>query len=268
MKPGKSTHFKLEKLYLDCIDEQGNCFIIYWAKLKFYFIKVIYSGLIFSDNKGVTIEKSSLKKMREPLINNLLLFYSQYLEIRGSWERTADQLPVFSFNDALKHELAWNCHHPKALTEIQYNDTTFEGFGYAETLTLTIKPWNLPIEELRWGRFLTDLYAITWINWKGDNPLNKIYCNGEEYNDAIFQENSIIFGSGAYVLMFNEITIIRKGRLRNALSNMPWIKIFFNPRILNTMEIKYKAKSTLVFNSEISASGWSLFEIVTWEKQK
>lgn len=264
----KSTNFRIEKMYLDCIDEQGNCFIIYRAKLKFYFIRVFYSGLIFSDSKGVTIEKSSLKKTREPLINNLLLFYSQHLEIRGSWKRTADPFPVFSFKDAQEHELVWNCHHPNALTEIEYEEETYKGPGYAETLTLTIKPWKLPIDELRWGRFLSDGYSITWINWKGTYPLNMIYCNGKEYNDAIFQENSIIFGSGNYVLMLNEITIIRKGRLSNALSDIPWTKILFDRRILNTMEIKYKARSTLVIDSEISASGWSLYEIVTWEKQK
>jgi hypothetical protein len=266
MKPEKSTHFRLEKLYLDCIDDSGNCFIIYWAKLKLFFIKVTYSGLIFSDPKGVTFEVSSLKRMRDPLINDLLLFYSQILKIRGSWKRTDDPLPMFTFKDAMNHEMTWNCHHPRALTEIDYDENTYNGFGYAETLSLTIKPWNLPVEELKWGRFLCDNYSIIWINWEGNYPVNKVFCNGDEYNDVIFGADNITFGSGVYILDFKEISVVRKGKLSDTLSKMLWLKVIIGSRIFNTLEIKYKAKSILNRNSEIIATGWSIFEIVTWGK--
>jgi len=42
------------------------------------------------------------------------------------------------------------------------------------------------------------------------------------------------------------------------------LKLFINRRILNTIEIKYKAKSTLSKNSALLSTGWLLFEIVTW----
>jgi hypothetical protein len=47
---------------------------------------------------------------------------------------------------------------------------------------------------------------------------------------------------------------------------MPLLKIFLNRRILNTIEIKYKAKTTFTKNSAFLSNGWSLFEIVTWGK--
>jgi hypothetical protein len=47
---------------------------------------------------------------------------------------------------------------------------------------------------------------------------------------------------------------------------MKLLKIFLNRRILNTVEIKYKAKTTLSKNSVFLSNGWSLFEIVTWGK--
>jgi hypothetical protein len=266
MKPAYSENFKLDKLYLDCIDDHGNCFIIYRAKLKFYFIQVTYSELIFSDTNGVTIEKKSLKKTREPLIKDLLLLYDHFLQIKGSWKRAENPLPLLSFKEGMNNELIWNCHHPKALTEIEYEKNTYTGFGYAETLSLTIKPWNLPIEELKWGRFLSDNYTITWIDWKGSNPQHKIFCNGIEYNDTIFEADRIIFGDGVFCLIFTEIRVIREGKLSNIFSKMPWLKIILNRRMLNTTEIKYKAKSTLNLNREIKASGWSLYEIVIWGK--
>jgi len=152
------------------------------------------------------------------------------------------------------------------LTEIVYENNTYKGYGYAETLSTTIKPWNLPIEELKWGRFLSDDYYVTWIDWKGNYLMNKIFCNGTEYNDAIFEADSIVFGSGIFRLMFNEITVIRKGKLSKIFSKMPLQKIIFNRRLLNTTEIKLKAKSTLNLSTGLTASGWSLYEFVTWGK--
>jgi len=214
----------------------------------------------------VTTNKTSLRKTGEILINEPLLFYNHILQIKGSWKSTGHPLTALSFKDAMNHELIWNCHHPKALTEIVYDDSTYKGYGYAETLSMTIKPWNLPIEELRWGRFLSDDYYITWIDWKGNYPLHKIFCNGTEYNDAIFEADSIAFGGGIFSLIFNEITVIREGKLSSIFSKMPVLKILFNRRLLNTTEIKFKAKSTLNLSTGLTASGWSLYEFVTWGK--
>jgi hypothetical protein len=47
---------------------------------------------------------------------------------------------------------------------------------------------------------------------------------------------------------------------------MPWLKIIFNSRILNTLEIKYKARSSFSIDLIAIEKGWSLFEIVTWAK--
>ena len=268
MRLFNSVNIRLEKLYLDCIDVTGNCFIIYQAKLEFCFIKVYYSEVIFSDTKGVKVVTTSLKKIREVLINDLLLFYNQFLQIKGSWKRTDHSLPLFSFRDSMNHELIWNCHHPKALTEIVYEENTYDGYGYAETLSLTIIPWILAIEELRWGRFLSDDYTIIWIDWTGDFPQHKVFCNGIEYNDAVIEADRINFGNGVFSLLFVDITVIRKRKLTTIFSKMPLLKIIFNRQILNSTENKYKAKSILNLNKEITAHGWSLFEIVTWEKQK
>jgi hypothetical protein len=266
MKSENSSHFKFEKLYLDCIDEHGNCFIIYKAKIQFLFIRIHYSELIYSDPLGATTMTVSLKKIREVLAKDLLLYFNYFLQIKGSWSRIDSPLPSFSFKDPTDRQLTWNCHHPKALTEIIYEDSEFTGFGYAETLTLTIKPWNLPIDELRWGRFLSADYTITWIKWKGTYPLNKIFCNGTEYNDAVFEERRIIFGEGIFSLEFMEIKVIRKGRLSEIFSKIWWLKLLYNKSLFNTIEAKYKAKSALTKNLEFKSNGWSLFELVTWGK--
>jgi hypothetical protein len=93
-----------------------------------------------------------------------------------------------------------------------------------------------------------------------------MFFNGIEYNDAIFENDIIIFSDGIYQLKFSEIQLIRKGKLSRLFSKMKLLKIFFNRRILNSVEIKYKAKTSLSKNSIVLSNNWSLFEIVTWGK--
>jgi hypothetical protein len=147
-----------------------------------------------------------------------------------------------------------------------HNDSIYKGFGYAETLISQIKPWNLPIDELRWGRFLSDSYTVIWINWQGGYPINKIFINGIEFNDAIFKDDIILCGDDIYQIKFSEIQLIRKGKLSGIFLKMPLLKMFLNRRILNTIEIKYKARTGFYKNSELLSNGWSIFEIVSWGK--
>jgi hypothetical protein len=262
----QQTRFNLEKLYLDCIDDHGNCFIIYWAKAKFFFLRFVYSGLIFCDAEGSTKEKSTIRKSQKPLINGTIHFTNKFLKTDVVLNKTDDAIVRSLHKDIENNEIIWNCHHPKALAEITYNGNSYKGLGYSETLFSAIKPWNLPIDELRWGRFLSDSFTLIWINWVGKVPINQIFLNGIEFNDAIFENDKIIFGGGTYQLKFSDIQIIRQGKLSGLFIKMTFLKMFLNSRILNTFEIKYKAMTDFSKSSVFLSKGWSLFEVVTWGK--
>jgi len=128
--------------------------------MKFFWIRFVYSGLIFSDTKGFTIEKSTLQKTRKPVINGTIEFSHEILKTEVILKRTENVIIRSLYRDGKNNELLWNCHHPKSLAEIIYDKKSYKGFGYAETLFSQVKPWNLPIEELRWGRFLSDSYTV------------------------------------------------------------------------------------------------------------
>jgi hypothetical protein len=256
----------MEKQYLDCIDSLGNCFIIYWAKVDFFLFRFVYSGVVFCNAQGRTEEKSTLSRIQKPETNEILKFDHSFLKTSVTLKRIDDPIVSSLYLDTENNELSWNCHHPKAEGEIIYNGKTYKGYGYAETLYSFIKPWNLPIDELRWGRFLSDSYTLIWIYWKGKYLVNKMFFNNIEYNDAVFDTDSVVFNNGTYQLKFSDIQVIRQGKLSGLFLKMKLLKIIFNKRILNTVEIKYKAKATLTKNSVILSKNWSLFEVVTWGK--
>jgi hypothetical protein len=221
---------------------------------------------VFCDEKGHTTEKSTLKRTSKPKTGVTIKFNNRFLKTDVTFKRIDD--PIFRqlFKDSKNNALAYDCHHPKALTKIIYDGRTYEGFGYSETLLSGIKPWNLPIGELRWGRFLSDSYTLIWIYWKGKYPLNKMFFNDREYNDAVFENESVVFDNGTYRLSFSDTQVIRQGKLAGLFSKMRLLKMFINHRILNALEIKYRAKTVLSKNSIDLSTDWSLFEIVTWGK--
>jgi hypothetical protein len=243
---------------------QGNCFIIYLAKVRLSLIRFIYSALVFSNAGGLTTEKSSLRRIVKPETDGNINFKHKFLKTDISLKKIDDPISRLLYKDGESNELIWNCHHPKAHAEINYNGNIYQGFGYAETLSCPINPLKLPMEELRWGRFLSDLHTVIWINWKNEHPLNKIFLDGTEYNDAIFEDENVIFDNGKHKLTFSEIRTIRNGKLSGLFSKMKFLKMFFNSRLLDTVETKYKAKTTLTEDSVFLSTGWSLFEIVKW----
>jgi hypothetical protein len=221
---------------------------------------------VFCDAKGHTTEKSTLRQIDKPETGVTIKFNNRILKTDVTLKRIDD--PIFRqlYKDNVNNELSYNCHHPKGLTKITYNGRTYKGFGYAETLFSRIKPWNLPIDELRWGRFLSESYTLIWIYWKGRYPLNKILFNDREYNDAVFENESVVFDNGTYRLNFSDIQVIRQGKLSGLFSKMRLLRILINHRMLDTVEIKYKSKAVLSKNSIDLSTDWSLFEIVTWGK--
>ncbi|MGD0342615.1 MAG: hypothetical protein ABSA76_13005 [Bacteroidales bacterium] len=196
--------------------------------MKFFLLRIIYSGLVFCDAEGLTREKSTLKNTLKPEFNGNINFNHKFLNTGISLKRIDDQIKRSLYKVDENNELIWNCHHPKALAEITYNGNIYKGLGYAETLFCPINPLKLPMQVLRWGRFLSDSHTVIWINWKGEHPLNKIFLNGTEYNDAIFENEIIIFNDGNNKLEFSQIQTIRDGRLSGLFSKFKFMKIFFN----------------------------------------
>lgn len=258
--------FKLKKHYADLIDDSGNCFIVYHAELEFFFIHFYYGALIFSDSGDTIYQASTYIKTSIQQTSEEFYFHSKKLGIEGKWMKSGEGILLHLYKDQNKHELIWNCHHPKAKTEIYYNDNAYRGLGYAETLTLTLKPGNLPFVELYWGRYLSDTDCIIWIIWKGSYPVNRLFYNNQEYNDTIIEDDRIVFGNGAFQLVFRKISILRKGELSEVLARMPWLKVLFKRNILNSIENKYKAKSHFYKELKEVSAGWSIYESVQWKK--
>lgn len=256
--------FRLVKHYFDGIDNTGNTIIIYAAQLNFFGIKIPFSSYILHEKCGAITEEGRLTKADlnfEDTINIKI----KSLNITGQWKTKTRAIKEVLYQRENK-QLMWDCHTPNADFTISTGNKHFSGVGYCETLHLPFYPWQLPIQTLKWGRYLSESTTIVWIEWIGQHPLKKIFWNGELCNDAEIEDDKIVFKTKKAMLVFDERTIIRNNPLAASANRHPVFKIIFPAGFLKTQEIKYTATAKLFMNGEVKDEGRALFETVKWKK--
>jgi len=249
---------------MDCVDRQGKFAIAYAAILKWKNFSFYYSSVLFSESNNSEIKSiSSFKKMTLPVVeNNVLHWNNSSLKIDGTW--TSSDIPVIenlieNDDDIL---LQWNCHQPRAICNLSIGENfKLKGLGYTETIKMQIEPWHLPIDELRWGRFVSEKHVVIWIDWKHANPLTIVYWNGNRV-DARVTDDGIYCSEAS--LLFSDARIIKKDSIAKNIQSFPLLRSIFKSKILNTFECKMIATGTVKINGTEVCKEKFIYEIVKW----
>lgn len=261
--------FSLSKWYLDCVDTRGNVFIGYSAVLKWKKIRLNYANILdYNSDRGIQTA-TSLLRLPSPLFNHhsLIKWSPSRLKISGQWEGIDTPIQKILLNSDAGAPLSWLCYQPKAKAEILLpGQQVRAGLGYAEKLEMSVKPWKLPLAELRWGRFLSESDTIVWINWQGEMPVNWVFYQGNPVSQAIVGDDFVSINRGEILLQFSDSLVLREGPLiSTALSGIPGIRDLFPAKILNTYECKWRSKGTLIKPNRKTSQGWIIHEVVKWE---
>ncbi|MEE8479006.1 MAG: hypothetical protein V3S42_03260 [Candidatus Neomarinimicrobiota bacterium] len=262
----EKSDFSMSKWYMDCIDTNGNVFIGYSAVLKWKKIKLNYTNILYYDGLGKPTERSTLRKLPSPgLKNNCMTWDPSKLQTRGTWNRIDAPLRKTLLNTEVG-TIRWDCFQPKANANIlNGNNKIITGFGYAEKLDMTIKPWELPFNELRWGRFLSEKDTIIWVIWTGDTNCNLLFHNGKSIKDAIVSDECVDINQRELLLTFSDKLVLRKGSLiSTALSNLPGLTGIFPSKVLNTYECKWRSRGILTRENKKVSDGWVIHEVIRW----
>jgi hypothetical protein len=227
-----STSFDLRKWYLDCVDEEGNAAIAYWARLRWRYIKLYYSSVSVNG-----AERASLRRCEEPRIDGAAL----------SWRRSASMKALESpirrrLFESGEGVVDWSCEMPRAEAEI----AGVRGVGYAEVLRMTVPPWKLPIDELRWGRFLGSDTSVVWIDWRGAAPQTVVLRNGNSVGGASVLDDEVRLNDAT--LRFDRARELQDRAIGDAL-----------PLLRDARERKWCGRGTLD-----GAGGWAVHEVVTF----
>lgn len=247
---------------MDVIDDRGYAFILYVASLQWRSMKLAYQGSIeFIPDHGSVTHGEFIKNSSSPTIDNGQL----------SWISNGHSFNWKSLDEPLRETLlangngsvVWNCVQPKALCEINGRNFNSNGYGYTEKIDLEIAPWNLPIHELLWGRYLSKEHSIIWICWRGPEPRAIVYHNGEKIQTPEFLADQISWNE--YTLSVPNDVMRNDTIGQSVFGKFKDIMNLFPKKIMGLEEKKMCGTGTLMINSLVIDHGSVIHEIVKWK---
>ncbi len=255
--------FHLSKWYCDCVDDGGALFIGYWARVHWGPLVLPYAATLVRVADEVSRERYTLLPCPEPDFRDpKLRWESKRIGISASWSA---RRPGFkrTLLHAPRGSIEWDCRVPSADGRIDLDEGgRITGLGYAEHLRLTILPWQLPFEELRWGRFLSADDTLAWIEWRGARPRRWAFHNGTELGACTVSPGRIDLPGEQSTLEFAHPVVVRQGTLLSGpLRAVPWASLLLRRGLRHAEEAKWLARGTFTTPTRRS-TGWVIHEIV------
>ena len=129
------------------------------------------------------------------LTGNTLHWRAPRLGVAGQWTGTVPGISV-TLLQCPQGEIRWHCRLPRADAELTIDGRPWRGVGYAEELSMTIAPWNMPFKTLRWGRFFSPRHALVWIDWRDGLERTWVFHNGRAVSRPRVRDQGVELDSG------------------------------------------------------------------------
>lgn len=262
----KRPKFFLSKWYFDCVSDDGEAFIAYTAEMRWRTLSIDYSSTLhYRPNRKVR-SATSLRKIVPPRVEDSnVQWSSSHLGVIGKWisiTRPIERTLV----ESEAGNIEWNCLQPNAKAEMVADNIRIEGSGYVDHVTMTIPPWQLPFDQLRWGRFHGNGDSIVWIDCQGENEINLAFHNGAPIENCVIDADSLRTRDVSLELETGDV--LREGPLlKTALAKVPGIDKVFPASLLHTYECKRLSRGMLRTSPMTAQPGWAIHEVVRFGKQ-
>jgi len=255
---------------MDWVSDAGEVAILYSARVRWRGIRLAYSNLMTMGGAN-SQSVSSMHGARIRHEEDQISVAAPHLGVEGEW--TARAAPVERTVYAGESgSVVWNCLQPAASVSLRMGGKQLAGAGYAECLTLTLPPWQLPLRHLQWGRFVSDGDAfthdalardsLTWIDWQGPYTFRLAVHNGASEESASISEAEVAWGEGR--LRMEEPVALRAGRLGSTiLPAAPALRRIFPNSLFNVEENKWRSRGILE-TPDRESRGWVIHETVEW----
>jgi len=185
------------------------------------------------------------------------------LKVLGRWEADGVAPVEHTVFENATGSVVWNCLQPRSTAWVRIGERKQRGLGYAERLTVTLPPWQLPMRQLRWGRFVSPEDAVAWIDWQGPYSTSFATHNGRQNMLLSVTETEVELSDG--VLRMEPGLALRAGRVGSTV--LPGARALGRllPRSLfNIEEQKWRSRGSLQAG-ERESRGWVIHEVVHWK---
>jgi len=256
--------FRLAKWYLDCVSETGDAAVLYWASLRWGAVRLGYGAALLRPRREAPVDRYTLQPGAPPAISadGLLRWECGPLRVHGRWA-----VPVTGQERILLEQaegkVHWRCVSLGTETAVRVGDYGIDGLGYAEHLTMTVKPWHLPFNELRWGRFVSPATALVWMQWDGGLHKTWAFGNGVEPLRVRVFPHTVELPDARLALTIEPGQVVRTGMLSGTALRPLRVLAWLLPRWRRAHETKWLARGTLT-GGDTPCAGWVVHELVRW----
>jgi hypothetical protein len=250
----------LVKWYLDCVTASGEVAILYSAVVHWRAIGISYCSYLNVDDAR-NESRSTMHAAEIHADGQRLLIDSPELKLNGEWTATAQEVKQTVF-ETEAGSVVWDCVQPGSQVRVRVGERELTGTGYAEVLSLSLPPWQLPLKHLRWGRFVTDRDTVAWIDWQGPHSLRLAFDNGERCTPFAVSDSVVSMGTSE--LRMSEPLRLRAGRLgQTVVPAARGLAKLFPKLMFNIEERKWRSRGTFV-TPQGESHGWVIHEAVDW----
>jgi len=247
-----ASPFSLVKWYLDCVTDDCDVAIVYCAEMRWRRVHATVGSVLFGDGRGVST-RTSLSRHRVSRDSSLISAELPKLGVSGCWEAGEIPFERVVYENGVGR-VQWNCLQPRSDVRVRVGDRELHGIGYAECLTLTIPPWQLPMQTLRWGRFASSEHSLAWVDWQGPFNTSFAVLDGKECKPLMVSESRVTV-PGADLRIEPGLSL-RSGRLgATILPGAFRLADLFPSSIFNVDEHKWRSRGALTLNGPTD-SGW------------
>ncbi len=257
------TSFALSKWYLDCVTDSGDVFIGYYLSMRYKKLNLNYGAILTCVDNEVKQRTSKLSERYSPQREGEQIEWQcPRLNVDGKWVNRSSSIDRVLL-ESPEGNIHWRCYQPGSQVAIENPGLEpIVGLGYVEQLEMTIKPWELPIDELRWGRLVCENDQVVWIEWRGSHPQVLILHNGTLSPSGAISKERIDNQDGLTVELDDHFTL-REGKIGSVAAASLSALIRVSPlKLMKVHEHKWRSRGVLRKEGKVIGRGWAIHEVV------
>lgn len=254
----------LEKWYADVVAPDGSLAITYTARLVTRHGSLAAASLLTCDAGGRVVSRTFGRGARVE-DGDAELRLTHPAGWRGVFTRRRPAFATTLLAEPGDGAVEWECRFPAATATVESGGASLTGCGYAEKLTVTAEPWRLPIDVLRWGRFVTPRSSVVWLSWEGPHPLTLVLRDGVPVAPATVSEGGVVAGN--LQLEITGVSELRSGRITaTVLKPLRALARLVPLRSLGLEETKWRGRAVLRRDGGVVDEGFTIHEVVRWPR--
>lgn len=260
----------MSKWFLDCITDDGDAFIFYSGKLTWMGFQVPYTSHLMYKSDSGSDNKVWLRKTTPPKRSgDQIVWRDKRTHVEGLWFANAPPLRA-RLVDEENGYLDWDCWQPRSKVELNIGGNIYSGTGYAEELTMTIPPWFIGMNSLRWGHSATGEDCAVWIQIKGRQKKQWVWLNGNKCDRTEITDSALGFADEDKALSLSrKVSLESENKILNTVVKLSSVVPGFSRVIpygfLMSEEKKWLSEAIMRSgNSAQKGKGWAIHELVNF----